>query len=83
MGLLYTIARTLFQMGLSVSIAKIARTWTRWSTCSTSRSDRRQNPDELWLQQISAKLLEAIDAMRRIEPHFDAIPHQVRPPNRS
>src|SRR5581483_10982783 len=64
MGLLYTIARTLFEMGLSVSIAKIGTYLDQVvDVFYVTDQSGAKILDEAWLQQISAKLLEAIDAM--------------------
>jgi len=64
MGLLYTISRALFQMGLSVSIAKIG-TYLDQVVDVFYVTDQAgaKITDEPRLQQISAKLLEAINAM--------------------
>ncbi len=64
MGLLFTIARTLFEMELSVSVAKIGTYLDQVVDVFyvTSR-DGRKITDEQRLQQIIARLLEAINGM--------------------
>jgi [protein-PII] uridylyltransferase len=65
MGLLYTIARTLFEMGLSVSLAKIG-TYLDQVVDVFYVTDQagRKIEDEVRLQEISAKLLAAISAVK-------------------
>jgi [protein-PII] uridylyltransferase len=62
MGLLYTITRTLFQLGLSVSLAKIG-TYLDQVVDVFYVTDQagRKIEDEHRLQEITSKLLEAID----------------------
>lgn len=62
-GLLYTIARTLFELGLSVSIAKIATHIDQVVDVFyvTDQAGRKISDDEQ-LQHIRTRLLEAIDA---------------------
>ena len=66
MGLLYTIARTLFELGLSVSLAKIG-TYLDQVVDVFYVTDHagRKIDDEARLEQIRARLLEAIDEHAR------------------
>ncbi len=66
MGLLYTIARTIFEMGLSISVAKIGTYLDQVVDVFyvTDQHGDKINDDER-LQQITARLLEAIDSMER------------------
>lgn len=64
MGLLFTIARTLFEMDLSVSVAKIGTYLDQVvDVFYVTGQDGRKITDEHRLQQIIARLLEAIDGM--------------------
>ncbi len=65
MGLLYTIARTLFELGLSVALAKIG-TYLDQVVDVFYVTDQagRKIEDEARLQEISAKLLAAIAALK-------------------
>ena len=66
MGLLYTIARTLFELGLSVSLAKIGTYLDQVVDVFYVTDQAGQKiQDEAWLQHINARLLEAIEAMER------------------
>jgi len=64
MGLLYTISRTLFEAGLSVSVAKIG-TYLDQVVDVFYVTDQAGNKiqDERWLHEITARLLAAIDGM--------------------
>ena len=62
LGLLFTIARTLFEMELSVSVAKIGTYLDQVvDVFYVTGQDGRKITDEHRLQQIIAKLLESID----------------------
>jgi [protein-PII] uridylyltransferase len=65
MGLLYIIARTLFEMGLSVSLAKIG-TYLDQVVDVFYVTDQQGHKveDEARLQEISAKLLRAIEGLK-------------------
>jgi [protein-PII] uridylyltransferase len=64
MGLLFTIARTLFEMELSVSVAKIGTYLDQVvDVFYVTGQDGRKITDEARLQQIIARLLESIDGM--------------------
>ena len=68
LGLLYTISRTLFELGLSVSVAKISTHLDQVVDVFyvTDREGRKiDNPERL--EQIRRRLLEAIDAVERHE----------------
>jgi [protein-PII] uridylyltransferase len=64
MGLLYTISRTVFELGLSVSLAKIGTYLDQVVDVFyvTDQNGAKIHDDER-LQQISGRLIEAIDAM--------------------
>ncbi len=68
MGLLYTIAREIFELGLSVSVAKIG-TYLDQVVDVFYVSDRqgRKIEDEGRLQEIRDKLLAAVEAFQRQE----------------
>jgi [protein-PII] uridylyltransferase len=64
MGLLFTIARTLFEMELSVSVAKIGTYLDQVvDVFYVTNQFGRKITDERRLQEISGRLLEAIEAM--------------------
>jgi [protein-PII] uridylyltransferase len=66
MGLLYTIARTLFEMGLSVSLAKIGTYLDQVvDVFYVTDHSGRKIEDEARLQEISAKLLAAIASLKQ------------------
>jgi [protein-PII] uridylyltransferase len=62
MGLLFTIARTLFELGLSVSVAKIGTYLDQVvDVFYVTDQQGRKILDEQRLQEISSRLLGAID----------------------
>ncbi len=64
LGLLFTIARTLFELGLSVSVAKIGTYLDQVvDVFYVTDSSGSKIVDDGRLQQINARLLEAIDNM--------------------
>jgi [protein-PII] uridylyltransferase len=66
MGLLYTIARTLFELGLSVSLAKIGTYLDQVVDVFYVTDQHGQKiHDENWLNHIRGTLLGAIDALQR------------------
>jgi [protein-PII] uridylyltransferase len=66
MGLLYTITRTLFELGLSVSLAKISTYLDQVvDVFYITDQQGRKIHDEHWLGQIREKLLQAIEAHER------------------
>jgi [protein-PII] uridylyltransferase len=66
MGLLYTIARTLFELGLSVSLAKIGTYLDQVvDVFYVTDQQGRKIHDENWLHHIRQTLLSAIDALQR------------------
>ena len=68
MGLLYTITRTLFELGLSVSVAKIGTYLDQVVDVFyvTDQDGRKIESDER-LQQIRTRLLDAIQNSQREE----------------
>ncbi len=66
MGLLYTISRTLFELGLSVSVAKIGTYLDQVVDVFyvTDQAGRKIEQEDR-LQQISARVIEAIDAVQQ------------------
>lgn len=66
MGLLYTITRTLFELGLSVSLAKIGTYLDQVvDVFYVTDQQGRKIHDENWLRHIRATLLGAIEALER------------------
>jgi [protein-PII] uridylyltransferase len=66
MGLLYTIARSLFELALSVSLAKIGTYLDQVvDVFYVTDQQGRKIHDENWLQHIRQTLLAAIDALQR------------------
>jgi [protein-PII] uridylyltransferase len=66
MGLLYTIARTLFELGLSVSLAKIGTYLDQVvDVFYVTDQQGRKIHDENWLHHIRQTLLGAIEALQR------------------
>ncbi len=64
-GLLYTIARTLFELELSVSVAKIGTYLDQVvDVFYVTDLQGRKIADETRLGQITARLLAAIDALK-------------------
>ena len=64
MGLLYTIARTLFELGLSVGVAKIGTYLDQVvDVFYVTDQGGRKIHDEQWLHEINRRLLEAIENM--------------------
>ncbi len=65
-GLLFTIARTIFELGLSVSLAKIGTYLDQVVDVFYVTDDAgRKIVDEVRLEQIRARLLEAIETLQR------------------
>jgi [protein-PII] uridylyltransferase len=63
MGLLFTIARALFEMNLSVSVAKIGTYLDQVvDVFYVTDQEGRQITDENRLHEITTRLLEAINA---------------------
>jgi [protein-PII] uridylyltransferase len=66
MGLLYTITRTLFELGLSVSLAKIGTYLDQVvDVFYVTDQQGRKIHDENWLRHIRGTLLGAIEALER------------------
>jgi [protein-PII] uridylyltransferase len=65
LGLLYTIARTFFEMGVSISLAKIGTYLDQVvDVFYVTDQSGKKIEDEARLQEITGRLLEAIEAMK-------------------